>query len=461
MDLVVYVKHEFTVDGAIEDVTKGTSHPLWIAYRNSTTGPGSRRFFSFRESGAYAPLEDGFDQNDCKRIRGTGTIPAGIFAIATGSLCVELKRVGPVTVAGSIQNDAFTSAKISTDLIFREDVVVEGDVAQWNDSRIMFAKTATIRGDVILRDGGTPYTNTADYGVANTAADSGIRFGWRVSNNKYTCEYSNARRRDRAARDGGIWAVHIPGVQFADAVTIAGNLNAYSNTLTEASPATSESTSRCAPRVLFMAPLAKKDATEDIQLLSSVGGSLVIEDTVSFGGKGRIYLDSDSLRTFDSSISRYVFSRKTAHSLRVGGDLAAGGNTIGMAYPATSNVDGMCTIKDTSLTFGNHIVLTDAGESVIIGDATNGLTLGTLVTHGDLRVEPGERSVDGEDAACGAGCGTDGEQGCDGGGIPDSARGTQRGVGRSLHDQTADLREPKHRSGEEGGPGQDAGGTFH
>ena len=390
VNLVVHLQKEIFVEGTIEDVTKGTKHPLRVAYRNVASGPGRRGGGPFINSGSYMPLKDGFDHNDCLRIRGKGTIPAGIFAIAMGNLCVELKRVGPITVSGSIQDDRYTAHKISTDLIFREDVVVEGDVAQWNDSRIMFAKTATIRGDVILRDGGTPYTNTADYGVANTAADSGIRFGWRVSNNKYTCEYSNARRRDRAARDGGIWAVHIPGVQFADAVTIAGNLNAYSNTLTEASPATSESTSRCAPRVLFMAPLAKKDATEDIQLLSSVGGSLVIEDTVSFGGKGRIYLDSDSLRTFDSSIRRYVFSRKTSHSLRVGSDLAAGGKTIGMAYPATSSVDGMCTMKDTSLMFGNRIELTDAAESVVVGDATNGVTLDALVTHGDLRVEPGK-----------------------------------------------------------------------
>ncbi len=384
VDLVVHVEHEFTVEGAIEDVTKGTRHPIWIAYRNSDTGPGSRGTSQFLDSYAYSPLENGFDQNDCKRIRGMGTIPAGIFAIATGNLCVELKRVGPVTVSGSLANDAYTTgSKISTDLIFREDVVVEGDVAQWNDSRIVFAKTATIRGDVILRDGGTPYTNTDDYGEANTAADSSVRFGWGLNDNKYICEYSNDLRRDAAADDGGLWTLHWPGVHFAGTATITGDLNVYSNTLTETATATTEDDSRCAPRVLFMAPLAKTSGDREITLTSSVGGNLVIEDTVSFGGKGRVYLDTDSLET-------NTVMRRTSHSLRVGGDLAAGGKSLGMEVPATSNVDGMCTIKDTSLTFGNRIELTDAGESVVIGNATLGLTLGALVTLGDLRVEPGK-----------------------------------------------------------------------
>ena len=383
VDLVVHVEHEFTVEGAIEDVTKGTRHPIWIAYRNSDTGPGSRGTSQFLDSYAYAPLENGFDQNDCKRIRGMGTIPAGIFVIATGNLCVEMKRVGPVTVSGSLKNDRYTSGKISTDLIFREDVVVEGDVAQWNDSRIVFAKTATISGDVILRDGGTPYTNRDDYGEANTATDSSIRFGWGLNDNKYICEYSNDLRRDAAADDGGLWTLHWPGVHFAGVATIAGDLNVYSNTLTETATATTEDDSRCAPRVLFMAPLVQDDAKADIHLVSSVGGNLVIEDTVSFGGKGRVYLDSDA-KTVSGT------TRRTAHSLRLGLDLAAGGKSLGMAYPATSNVDGMCTSKDTRLPFGNRLVLTDAGESVIIGDATNGLTLGALVTLGDLRVEPGK-----------------------------------------------------------------------
>ncbi len=381
VDLVVHLRKEMLVEGTIEDVTKGTRHPLRIAFLNtSSTGDGSRRNGPFLRSTLYRPRSGGFDTSDCKRIRGKGTIPSGIFAIATSNLCVELKRVGPVTASGSIQNDVHTQAKVTTDIVFREDVIVNGDVAQWNDARIVFEKTVTIQGDVILRDGGTPYTNTADYGEANIAADSGVRPGWQLSDNKWICEYSNARRRDNWDYDIGTY--HIPGVQFEGASTIAGDLNVYSSTLTETVTATTKATSRCAPRVVFIAPLVQDDAKADLPLVSSVGGSLVVEDTVSFGGKGRVYLDSDA-KTVSGAI------RRTAHSLRVGLDLAAGGRSLGMAYPATSNVDGMCTSNDTSLAFGNHLVLTDAGESVVIGNATLGLTLGALVTLGDLRVESG------------------------------------------------------------------------
>ena len=58
-----------------------------------------------------------------------------------------------------------------------------------------------------------------------------------------------------------------------------------------------------------------------------------------------------------------------------------------------SKSDGICAANDTSLTFGNRIVLTDAAESIVIGDATNGLTLDALVTLGDLRVEPGKGTL--------------------------------------------------------------------
>ncbi len=387
VDLVVHLGKEIFVEGAIEDVTKGAErHRLRIAFLNSANPePSSRQPAGFLEGGAYSPLEEGIDDKDCKRIRGTGTIPAGILAIAMGSVCVDLKRVGPVTVSGSLQSDVYTDAKITTDLIFREDVVVDGDVVQWNDSRVLFTKTATIRGDVILRDGGIPYTNTADYGEGNTAANSGIRVGWQdvLNNRRYTCEYSNRWRRTFSHRDGGLRTDHIPGVHFADEATIAGDLNVYSNTLTETTTGATAADTKCAPRVLFMAPLAKTSGDEEIALTSLVGGSLVVEDTVSFGGKGRVYLDTDSLKTG-------AVVRKTTHTLRVGGDLAAGGKTLGMAYPAISSMDGMCTGNDIKLTFGNHVVLTDAGKSVVIGDATNGLTLDALVTLGDLRVESGK-----------------------------------------------------------------------
>ena len=387
VDLVVYVRNGLTVDGAIKDVTKGTSRPVRMAALNLASGDGNRGHVSsnFFRSHRYWPSR-GVGQNNCKRIQGTGTIPAGIFVIAMGNVCVNLKRVGPVTVSGSLANDVFTKHKVTTDLIFREDVIVDGDVAQWNDSRILFEKTATIHGDMILRDGGLPYTNTTDYGEGNLTTS--IRRG-APSNNptgspirsgeKYTCEYLIEKRRP----DFQEGATHqIPGVQFAGEVTIAGDLAVHSTKISETTSHASDQTmTSCAPRVLFLAPFLEDDAKADIHLVSSVGRSLVIEDTVSFGGKGRVYLDSHA-KTVSGT------ARRTVHSLRVGSDLAAGGKTIGMAHPSTSSIDGMCTGKDISLTFGNHLVLTDAAESVVVGDATSGLTLDALMTLGDLRVEP-------------------------------------------------------------------------
>ena len=274
VNVVVHVWKELLVDGTIEDVTKGANHPLWIVFLNVEDGSSSRTIPVFIRSSKYEPLDQGFDHNDCFRIRGKGTIPAGIFAVAMGNLCVELKRVGPVTIAGSIKDNVDdTQEKLSTDLIFREDVVVDGDVVQWNDARILFTKTAKIQGDVILRDGGTPYTNTDDYGEANTDADAGVRVGREVGNaNKYTCTYSNKYRRVYAQYDGGVRTDHIPGIHFAGAVTITGDLSVYSNTLTETTEATTADATQCAPRVLFMVPLAKTGGTAEIPLTSSVGG---------------------------------------------------------------------------------------------------------------------------------------------------------------------------------------------
>ncbi len=378
----------FRVDGAIEDVTKGESRPVRVANLN-TSDTKEGRGAGYLLYDAYIPGDGLVDGDDCLFLKGSGTLNAGILAIAIGNLCIELKQIGPVTASGSIQNDAYDAPyeyEITADLIFLEDVVVGGDVAQWNDSRIVFEKTAMIKGNVILQDGGIPYDATETFGADNATLGAGntttsVRKGVRPKSRlKYSCDYVvPAYRRT-------VWYEnYIPGVQFSSAVMIAGDLDVRSNRIAGVMTSADTQTNNtvCAPRVLFMAPLAKTSGDKEITLTSSVGGNLVIEDTVSFGGKGRVYLDTDSLET-------NTVMRRTSHSLRVGGDLAAGGKSLGMEVPATSRVDGMCTGNDTSLAFGNHLVLTDAGESVIIGDATNGLTLGALVTLGDLRVEPGK-----------------------------------------------------------------------
>ncbi len=401
----------FVLDGAIEDVTKGSRHPITLAsLNNDDEYEGRAGSGDFVTHVQYKPLVRGLTVADCLFIEGSGTLNAGLYLIAMGNVCVQgLTQVGPITVTGGIQNDVQEiddpnthSGKLTTDLIFREDVIIDGDVAQWNDSRILFEKRATIRGNVTMQDGGTPYDHAATFGandgtLGEQITDASARRGyvpWQFPGTlagpgqKYTCEYTINRKK--ILREN---AHHVPGVQFAGLVTIAGDLNVYSNTIPEVTEDTntsserdddnSDNTTSCAPRVLFIAPAVMRDATRDLQVLSSVGGNLVIEDTVSFGGQGRVFLDGDVRKVGNANL-------RSAHNLLVGGDLEARGKALGMKHASTSMSQGMCTAKDVSLTFGNRIVLTDAGESVVIGDATNGLTLGALVTLGDLRVEPGK-----------------------------------------------------------------------
>ena len=369
---------KITVDGDIvgKEGVDGTREykkaPIWIMAHNQDARP-------YRGDGSdyYTTSDTG-----CLRITGSGTVDVEIRIMAMGNFCVDLKRVGRVAVAGSIVErggdaDATTRAgkNITTDVFFKNEVVLDGDLEQWNDARVVFEKGATIRGDMILDDGAVPddIFRSSVYGAARDASvRKGVQMGGSSSN--YTCEYVTGKS-----------AAHIPGVQFMGVAKIAGELHVRSNTLINGAPnAAKASAPSCAPRVLFMAPEAKSTTpTAGLAVLSSIGGDLAVEDTAGFYSKGRVYLDSDMDGTGAAM-------RRTVHNVQVGGDLAAGGNTIGMASPSTSSMDGMCTGKDLSLSFGNHLVLTDAAESVIIGDKTNGLTLGALVTRGDLRVESGK-----------------------------------------------------------------------
>ncbi len=367
----------FAVHGTITSTGDEFADIVLGIWKGSRGNAGDKRYHQY---GEYTPATDGsVTHEDCFRITGNGTISVEYIAfVAQGNVCIDLKKVSTIVVAGSIQGGSDDTRNITTDVIFKEDVVIEGDVEQWNDSRVVFEKKATIRGDVLLEDGPIPSQrhNFGDnwFGAPRTASiRKGVQMG---TSGKYTCDYLT-RRTDKKQR-----ALHIPGVQFEGAATIEGELHVRSNTLTDEAPDATNAPA-CAQRVLFMAPVAKASGSTGIQLVSSIGGDLAIEDTASFGEKGRVYLDSDVDGTGAAM-------RRTVHNVQVGGDLAAGGKTIGMASPSMSNLDGMCTGKDLSLSFGNHLVLTDAGESVIIGDKTNGLTLGALVTHGDLRVESGK-----------------------------------------------------------------------
>ena len=310
-----------------------------------------------------------------------------LYVLAGGNLCYELTQVARIRAFGSVtefgtRNAAQGQDRITTDIIFRNDVVIgsdspirsHGNVEVWNDARIVFEKTAMIKGNVIVEDGTDAYSKSWDniFGAPRaTSVRKGVQIG---GTGDYTCAYTT-----------GASAAHIPGVQFAGAAMIEGEVHVRASALADGTPnSDGAGAPACAPRVLFLAPVAEAATpAAGHAVLSSIAGDVVVEDAADFQDKGRIHLDADVHGTGAAA-------RRTAHNVRVGGDIAAKGNTIGMAYPSTSNIGGMCTGADVSLLFGNHLVLTDARESVVIGDATSGVTLDALVTFGDLRVEPGK-----------------------------------------------------------------------
>ena len=185
-----------TVNGMIDG--PGT---VWIAHVAS-----ARLAADFHMSSDYAPDSRGaIDHDDCVRIAGRGEIKNEIRAIAAGNICVELAKIADLTVAGSIgeggQADAPVDGDITTDVIFRNAVEIDGDVVQWNDARVVFEKTATITGDVILDDGTLPTTlfRTTTFGAAYTERDNvsqvvnsirhGVKLASAEESDPFSCSY--------------------------------------------------------------------------------------------------------------------------------------------------------------------------------------------------------------------------------------------------------------------------------
>ena len=154
---------------------------LWIAH---TADERAADGFMLHEPGDYRPDEvvgtskNKFTADDCLMVTGGGTVENDLHIVAAGNVCVILGEVGNLNAVGSIsgQDD------ITTDVIFRNGVTVNGDVMQWNDARVSFEKSAMIEGDVTLdygdggvgTDFGTPISAPADF---ERAMGSGVEFG--------------------------------------------------------------------------------------------------------------------------------------------------------------------------------------------------------------------------------------------------------------------------------------------
>ncbi|MXZ56947.1 MAG: hypothetical protein F4Z16_00480, partial [Rhodothermaceae bacterium] len=180
-----------TVNGTIDGPGS-----VWIAHTSDVAGRGSPgdpgatppvpADAFFHMSSDYMPdSKNVANHDDCVWITGGGEIESELRAIAAGNICVTLGNIGDITVAGSIVEAAGTAVStgnVTTDVIFRNNVEVDGDVTQWNDARVVFERNATVTGSVILEDGTLPATlttgdtGTLPFGAARTrtgTADDG------------------------------------------------------------------------------------------------------------------------------------------------------------------------------------------------------------------------------------------------------------------------------------------------
>ena len=297
-----------TVDGTIQGHHPGIDALITTDY----LGKSNRANFTPRiPTDAYDPSTNGVDQNDCVRIAGKGTIRnVRLQLIALGNVCVDLKQVDDLEVFGSIvEPSGVKEDSISTDVIFRSEVIVDGNIDLWGDARMVFEKTATIRGDVSLDDGTYP---TDRLGTAFGVRRSGsVRRGVQIGGKgKFSCSYTP---RGPDGKDNKKRGMHIPGMQFEDAVTIAGDVKVKYSSFTDGAAADTKSNApACAPRVLFLAPLSGTATRESV-----IKGALTVEDAADFADRGRVHLDADT--TGASKAKR----PKTVHNVRVEGGISA------------------------------------------------------------------------------------------------------------------------------------------
>ena len=292
----------FTVDGTIQGHHPGMDALITTDY----LGKSNRANFTPRiPTDAYDPSTNGVDQNDCVRIAGKGTIRnVRLQLIALGNVCMDLKQVDDLEVFGSIvEPSGVKEDSISTDVIFRSEVIVDGNIDLWGDARMVFEKTATIQGDISLDDETYP---TDRIGTAFGVRRSGsVRRGVQIGG-KGKVQLLRTPHGGQTARTTRSGACTFQGVQFEDAVTIAGDLKVNYSSFTDGAAADTKSNApACAPRVLFLAPLSGTATRESV-----IKGALTVEDAADFADRGRVHLDADT--TGASKAKR----PKTVHNVR-------------------------------------------------------------------------------------------------------------------------------------------------
>ena len=309
---------KFDVKGTIEG-----GGDLWIAH---TAGERAATEFMLHEPGDYQPntaippSRTRFTVDDCLMVTGGGTVENDLHFVAAGNVCVILREVGNLVAVGSIDGD---DDDITTDVIFRNGVTVNGDVMQWNDARVLFESSATIEGDATLEygDGGVG----TDFGTPISAPDDFVR-------------------------------AMGSGMEFAGVSnTIEGDLE-----------------------LKFDGESGKTEVFLNVPMsggthMSTVEGDLVIED----GGGIRLH-GHPGVRGNNNNNRR-------AHNLSVEGDVFAYDDaTITMEHAAMSTIIGdglLCSAP--GLKYGTEVML--EGDVVFTEGAT--LTIPTVVIADDVEVE--------------------------------------------------------------------------
>ncbi|MCY4225574.1 MAG: DUF4397 domain-containing protein, partial [Bacteroidetes bacterium] len=317
---------KFDVKGEID----GTGS-VWIAHDvaiDIDTGAGTG--FNLLQISDYRDRKK--SHISCLDVSGGGKIHNDFYAVSAGNLCINLSDIGSLTAVGSVSQHADS---ITTDIVFKENVTVHGDVSQYNDARVHFEKSVTVEGDVIL-DEGTEIEGVSGFGSPNDNTESQREDG--------TC-----------AAD-----YNIAGVQFAASSTIEGDLELLF-------PGTNFGVelddSRCDTQAHFKA---------DKDLVTTVR-DVIIENS----GDIHLGVKEDAKKAVTGT-----------HNLSLTGDLLVEANaTIALGRPATSTIgDGLCSAP--GLKKGNKLIFSGDDQIVDIGsDAT--LNIAVIEIQGDVEVKGG------------------------------------------------------------------------
>ncbi|MXW13656.1 MAG: hypothetical protein F4X61_10905, partial [Rhodothermaceae bacterium] len=361
---------------------------LLIVHDNSATGRGASGM-DLHVTADYTPTgtDRTIDHTDCVKIAGNGEIHTDLYAVSAGNICVTLKKIGRLIVTGSIQADEYSNntEMITTDVIFREDVEIMGNIEQWNDAKILFEKKVTIEGSVILDSGPFSYPvltsiNTGDNAItlgtprdnfdkiSSSGDDLIIRGVRRADRQSCWPEYRQTDTRLRPIEHQ--W---ISGIRFEGPSDIAQDLDMrhYSDNRDHEGTSRTDTgaAQRCLIAVDFWIPQLPSGAEENQTVTSRIGGDLLVENGGSINLSGQIRSTFTFTPVFNLTVAY------SNHHLELDGDIIADGE-FGLSIweggsKRSDSFRGECTSTDGTLDAltlkgSSLFILTDEREHEIV-----------------------------------------------------------------------------------------------